>query len=832
MPLSQALETVHSCDAHLQIYVARHEGEEAYLRINKRSAAPSQMRTEGAEIVANVIALDWDRPKHAAWTSGQEVSEFCQRLAGVDLPNPSAFYTTRHGARFVYVLTESVPVAEVEPIIRGLVRDFWREGIEVDTQCQDWTRLFRLPRTLDSETGEQLWFDDDRFVLMQSGALLDPYTIEPGDERPEEVYGEVDFEFADRPTPEECREQLWVRSSGRDTMTQWQKTAKRYLRGRECFPYLFEHKEVDFAEGTRNSTLTEMIGSVVGLLFHRDDSSAEGVYALFEPVADQLDPDRDTPCWNAVAWSLVQRMWAAEEAKKRADDIAREEALADAEDVRQVVHEAFSEWAEDMPDDPIDAERFVSSRMLALAPRGIYVMQRNGEYCPWAVKDRALIAQVRHLGMEEVIQVQEMRNNVWQDKAPQTLISQYGVPVRRIESSPEIDRTHIKDSVLMLRAHQLRKDLEPSFSKEVDNWLQLIGGEMYAELVEYLSHCLDVRRGICALNLMGASGTGKGMLALAVSECFEYPHANDGRALGKFNAGLLENPVVHIDEGMPIAGDGRAIDEVLRSLVVGGNVAIEPKGLDVIHAFIYPRILITVNNESVLERICGQRDLNEQDIAALEQRILTIKVGPAAARFLTSRGNWAYTNGWVQRAPYLMSRHIMYLHATRKPSSHSSGRLLVEGKRHTSMMREMTLRTPAAQATIRTLLGMIEGGSRSPGFHSFEGQVHVAPHAVVKFYEQNLSDKMRRPLSSKMVGKVLKKICRYEAGAATTLEGPMGHRSAKQRWWHIDTEVLLYEAIASGHPHEKLRKLYREEHGEAALAMLEESYDREEVHEV
>lgn len=65
------------------------------------------------------------------------------------LPDPTLFYTTRNGMRFVYVLRHPIPIHGVGggfDRYRGLLLDLILAGIPVDTQTKDWTRLQRLPK--------------------------------------------------------------------------------------------------------------------------------------------------------------------------------------------------------------------------------------------------------------------------------------------------------------------------------------------------------------------------------------------------------------------------------------------------------------------------------------------------------------------------------------------------------------------------------------------------------------------------------------------------------------------------------------------------------------
>jgi hypothetical protein len=405
--------------------------------------------------------------------------------------------------------------------------------------------------------------------------------------------------------------------------------------------------------------------------------------------------------------------------------------------------------------------------------------------------------------------------------------------VKRVECSPRVTHAHVRgedsDRVLVLKVHGLR-DLEPRRDEQVEHWLKLLFGDDYQHGCEWLAHSLDATWGISALVLIGASGTGKGMLVQGLAENFENDHYNDGRVLGRFNVGLLENPIVVLDEGIPShVSEGRRVDEVMRALTAGGNLAIEPKGMDVLHAQIYPRLVITSNDWDVVQQIVGMRDLSEESLAALETRFLIVSVSDTARTWLTANGNYAFTRGWVAGSvpsSYRVARHVRWLYSTRRRRTLGSGRLLVEGGRHSEMLRSLSMRTPTSQMVLRTVIQMTEDGVGLPGFLvDAEHRIWVVPHGVVNYYEKRLQQHFRLDLTPKKVATVLRKVCRAVPTAATVIPGS----SEKQRWWEVNAEVLLREALYTGQPRGRLREVFHRRYGGEALAMLEASFDGAEV---
>ena len=701
VPVSEGFARCWDYDAHFAQYVALDdEGSPAYARINKRgSSFVGDLVAVGGRVVCPLLVFDHDR--HDAdgnkieWTS-KELDEFVQFLVGSD-PSllPTYWYTTQHGSRFVYVLTQSVGVREAEGLMLGIMRDWAQRGLELDPSCKDWTRLFRLPRVL---RGGNRTEQADYFECLTFDQLLDPSTIEPGS--PSEVSAAVSVpEYpGEMPTPDECYELLWDISpkTGNPIKSSWQKTARQWLKGRASFDYAFEHKLIDEADSFEgkpfagsNDALVRIFGQMIGMLARQEDATPEGIYALMGDCIDQMEPTEKHPDWHAVAWSIVCRMWANEQGQIEAEAKEREAHLAEAQETREDLVDLFrSKLPGQVPDDEHEAQAWLRERMIASTGTKHHVMTRDGNYTINAFGDSMLIPAIRDLGMDDVIEIHEMRGKVWQQRSPRSILNDRAIPISRVVCSAAEGVAHVQGDpgyrTLTIPVHQLDPHLEPEFSNEVDTWLQHFFGAEYDRGVEWLSHCLDVKRAICALNLYGASGAGKDMLVQGLAECFRYKSKTDGnKVFSRFNDSLLESPVVHFNEGVPTGNlpGCNTTDQTFRALVSGGNVAVEGKGEKVISAQVYPRIMFTSNDRDVTREILGDRDHSPNDLQAIGVRLLSIEVPEEAMEHLTRLGNYRHTRGWVKGdgpSRYVIAKHILWLFENRQ-EPRGTGRLLVEG---------------------------------------------------------------------------------------------------------------------------------------------------------
>ncbi len=149
---------------------------------------PFASALQGAQLVGSLLSADFDLPNKGDWSDHLRVqaTELFQRLqaTGSVLASPSVFYTTAHGFRVAYFLSEPVPVGGVggmHDLLIGLIVEAIGLGLNVDVNCIDWTRLFRLSRVWrrsddPKDPGHPTWKAD---YFRQSWGRVDLNTIEP-----------------------------------------------------------------------------------------------------------------------------------------------------------------------------------------------------------------------------------------------------------------------------------------------------------------------------------------------------------------------------------------------------------------------------------------------------------------------------------------------------------------------------------------------------------------------------------------------------------------------------------------------------------------------------
>lgn len=839
MPLSEALERSWDTDAHFVGYVAVDaSGGEAPIRINKRkSTFLPEIVADGGQILIRVLTFDHDLPvpdgepgTKREW-SGGELEEFVRGLSEGSAPFiPTYWYSTTHGSRFVYVLSSPVGPVQAEGLSAGIRRDFLTAGIPLDPSCSDWTRIMRLPKTVREDKGA--WHAQSAdFRSLQVGGELDPDSVVPEEVGASNTYVSLNLQFGERPDDAECRAILFdTGKSGAQVMSGWHKRAKRQLNGSDAYPICFDEvllNDTFIAKkgyGGRNDGLARITGSMCGLLITFDDSTEEHIYALLRPALEQLTVDcPDSEDWCDTGWDMICRMWEAEmsqlaavRAEQRAGEVRAESEKGD------LLGDFRAAAREDVPADEEEAREWLEHRMIASDGVNHRIMRPDGSYTTQGFPSSILVAAIRDLGVSHLIRTHETVGNLMKVRTINDILTDHAIPITRTLAIAGEKMSYIQGDAgereLVMPIHQLDTSLEPLFNYDIDEWLQHFFGDRYAEGIEWLSQCLKVDRPICAINLYGASSSGKGMFVKGLADCFKVKVANDGRVLGRFNIGLASSPVVNFDEGLPGTMPGcPSPDQTFRILTAGGTMPLEGKGKDVIHATVFPRVVFTSNDLDIIQGIIGNRDLNEDDVAALEARLLTIQVPQSASNLLLSKGQYAHTSKWVgHRSPHLLARHILSLNNANERVD-GTGRFLVEGDRGSQLMEGMRLRTDASQLVIRMLVELIEAHSLTKTWClKHEGRVWTTPSAMVEYAERKALAGIR--ITAKAAGRVLRQIGEQKGGWHSPFPG-----APRSKWYEVNLAIVIREALTSGLTCEGAMNMYAEAHGHEALGELLEA---------
>ena len=517
----------HFTDAHFLCYYV--DGVDWTLRRMNKTIL-SEIRAVGGDIVTRMLALDYDNPGHTGWTQ-DKLSAFVDKV--VDLQQQgfepadkwTTFYTTRNGARFVYVFDEPRPVDIAMEHCRGLILEWGLKGVEIDPTCAQWGRCYRLPRVQRDDRRT----DTDPFYSLETRPCSimkwNDLPRVPKDDRSQRY---ATIQAVDAPQPNTPLELLTVAGkSGKPIQSQWYKGAKRRLIGRGCFEFLFGTETLQ--PGERDTKILKHLGQAINLLIYKEveghglkDTTPELIYALFYESVMQLEPDEADPDkdWSDVLWDKTCYLWAIEDAKVRGKAEERQEAKLAAMKLSDRIIHQMRKWCDDpnLHDDD-KAHTFLGKHAIAISnpDKNYYVLDGSGYYWPVPVPIQHLLNLIKNREMDELIPIAVDKNDGrgMRYVSTQDLITDYGTQINAIEFSMAGAGNYISNmgeptATLHMKLPTRRTDLPPVFDKEVNTWLQKLGGKHYEKLTKWIGHALAFEDGaICALSIVGLPGVGR-----------------------------------------------------------------------------------------------------------------------------------------------------------------------------------------------------------------------------------------------------------------------------------------------------------------------------------
>lgn len=819
--LKEQMGTRWQTDAHFVAYSM--PGEEAWPRLAK--SCMRDILQDGGKVESQLVVLDFDNPDHEPWGDVHKPEQLFDRLIelvsqGVALAGQwRCLYTTRSGARLIYVLDQPLTVAELEPVHRRAVKIFRDHGLMIDPSCSDWTRMFRCPQVVRDgiKTWEQSYFQ----MVWQEEEVVPVSELPPLGEQDLRPRYASEAEFT-----RECPDVSIVVQR----VAECRAKAKARLKGREVFGPLLEGHEIA-KPGARNVTLSRYIGSACGMLFGIEGITPEHVWALFYEPVSKLEPDSNTPDWQAVCWAMVQRYWGQEQAKAVAAEKKESLETERRADVFASIWEAVKTWcrAPELYRSSEEAYEWISQHAVAILDESYRVLRWDGYYDERDVSLHQLPARIREIKMQDLIPLTKMSGKAITNRTGSEIIAEHGTFCSMLEGRAVGEGITIDQGGKMIRPLFRRKtndELPPMWNQELhDLWCDIFGERFVVDhLNRWLAWAPAIDQGpIAALVIVGPPGIGKKLLAQGLAEVFTSEICASGRVFGRFRSQLLESPVIHVDEGFDDTvdrGDLSTVPDTFRRLVGGDPQSIEVKFRSPITVRVPYRILVTANNSVVLQQIAGKRDLSAGDQRALAQRTLFVQVPHAAIDYFSKRGGLAKTQGWIrgdagQGSDYVIARHIKHLYETR-PRTMPHDRFLVSGNSESELVRSLATRSGSAPFVIETIIQLIEGSHRmNEGILVTDRQAFLTTASVVEH--------MRRTMPAI---KIDHRMVRLTFDSLTAPEHwisiPAQERASRflGKRTEMDTVSLLREAVEHGFPHTRLRKIVATRFGDSVVANI------------
>lgn len=858
-PFREAFGEKWTTDAHFSCYEVRQGSQRLPQWPRLKKVVLDQIEEKGGSVALTMLVIDYDSKDNVAgetltkkadaegkvpWDE-ELIEEFWPRVdRAIDehgLPMPNVIYTTTNGARFVYVLSEPIDVRIAEDYHRGLVHAFGKAGLIADPTCSDWTRLFRLPFV--TRDGKKTWESPFSRMMEQFETFIGKDDIEPVEKPfassgPTGVVKEI---TRPAPTREVALRMLEVQMPGNRGVRQSGafKEAKRRLRGRNCYPCIFDMAPIA-RHGSRDSTLTSYVGEAVAMLYGVDTITPEFVYALFMPSVEQLDPDDGTPDWLAKLWYLVCYTWAREEARAQAQDAKQRVEVKQKQSQLDEMLANFRRWcdAPELDQDDNRAKLWMLQHSIAMTrSRTYHLLTPSGFYTRHGMPKDHLLQGMRQYGLSEFLEVEEMDKGGEPKLMPMTkILGLYGTQVHEVRGAANwpgstIQNIGSEDARLVICLYRLREELGAEYNEQVDRWLtKLVGEENVQALRDWIGFALDFQGGpICALSLAGPNGAGKKMIARGLAECINTEMVCPASQLTSDHPhDLLKTPFLVADEGLPqTSGRGMDIADLFRSAVAGETLTVNMKYGELVTISSPLRVLFLANNMDLVNKLTAHRVLTPEDQRALAQRIYHLPVRQECSDWLAANGGkHGMTKGWIASdagggSDYVVARHFLWLYENR-PKQPLGSRFLMEGNLDGQIMREMRTQTGIAPLVIRTIISMVEspGGHNQQGVSIQDGRVYVTAHGIVESYKADFTAN-RRDMNTKQVGTVLKGLVVQGSPTGSTWRVLPNGQRLKARWHELDITILYEEAQVAGFPSKRLSELIDEQFGEEAQAVRE-----------
>lgn len=815
-------------DAHFISYYPVGVGITQFPRLNKPILP--KIRSNGGDIVASCLVLDYDSPDKATWTR-ERLDSWLLHLNAVADEWPAAFqfnvfYTTRHGCRLVYVYDAPVPVDIAEGKHHWMVQEFQRRGLSFDPACSDWTRLFRLPYVMRDNT--PTWEDDIKEVYIQPHHRLDSESMPTAERVSTAEYAHI-REFDElKPMPEEAMlvREVYSAETGRYKQSAYFKEARKRLKGRECFTCIFDGNPIA-SKGSRDSTIHAHVGQMIGLLYYLQGTTPMHIYGLLLPAVEQLEPDGDTPDWTDILWSAIGRLWVKEEAKAAVKQATANTQAAQTMTIQEQVVNGMRAWCKDpIIHDDARALEYMNAHLICSVSNNYFVMSPTGYYDRQQLLASQIVPRIRELGMDGLIELKKHNHDGTRmiDKHVSELINEHATIANDIRAMPQVPGSYIDNvgtgnATFVVRSYARNEALEATYNTEVDAWLHAMFGEEYNAVANWIAWALAFEEGpICALSIVGAQGSGKKLFCQGLAECLEKPRlATAADLTSDTQYGLIDSPFLVINEGWP-QGRARGLHpaDQFRALIAGDDFRMNRKFMAPVYANSAVRIIFTANNTDVIHALTGNRNLSPDDRNALGIRLMHVDVGEGGAHWLRAQGGVKKTatkgKRWIrgdsgEESNYLIARHFLWLYQQRQGPC--GLRFLVEGNARHEIMFEMRTQSGSTPLVIETIIHLIEQPQMKQGCVIHEGKLFVLTEAILNYFRDQLSQNTKERLTARVIGSVMKSLVMRDNPHPFIIKSRESH--GRRRWHEVDCRLLLDVAQRDGWKCAKLEQLIQEQ---------------------
>jgi hypothetical protein len=827
MPFADMLSTQFRTDAHFVSYAI--PGLEMWPRLKK--SILSDVRAAGMDIVLKYFAFDWDNINHSEW-SDDLLASFGELVQACTDPIISAwhtFYTTKHGARFVYKLSAPIPVDAAEHNLAWMINHFIEKGFtQIDGSCKDWTRCMRCPQVI--RDGVASW-SSSSFTLYSQRLTLDTSLL--GKSTPATVATVKHFDKARHSNslvPDYNTGYLLLCTtsgmSQKPVFTDFYKRSRKVLKDSPYFDIIYNNAATGWEPGSRNDQVMRMIGVLTPILLKSCYASVLQIFALIHGPLLTLGTDQD---WPAHGWNALLDIYERENDKL---NVLREK---EAEKARvelgylDSIAEGMKEWNNHplLFQDEETAREYARQNALATVGNFFFTIGADGYYDPFPVTGPQVISRIRKSPLLNDIIPTTKKSVVGEDVdvTSSSIQNSYSTPVAVILMKPVGDRGgYIQDMngenpALVLSTFSRNDNIEPTFNPYVDEWLQALGGVKYYEkLLAWIGNALAFDEGlICALSLEGASSAGKKLLTIGLSECLKEPCiAGPIDIYGKSSA-FLKTPFLVVNESWPdqrVAGISPG--DTFKSLLGGDGIRVEEKFKPAMTVLNPIRMILAANDDGIVKTLTRGKDMNLDNRIAIGERLFHFKVGPAE-QYLKGIGGMGFTSKpgsrWIrpdsgsEESDYIVAKHFLWLYKNRDPVDPSLRFLVMGNSAPGCGEGEMTVfekslagnhNTPLVATAIIQMLDDKNTNVWGMGYKTGEGQLWVTRSGVYRYAKEILETRVEE---SEMYSAMQNLLAKAD---------PDRDHETGYSWYEINVKTLAMIAAEWGMKHDTIRCLIKQ----------------------
>lgn len=626
VPSDEAWERDWPTDAHCVQYFV--PGESHIPRLNKSSIAWLLMHHDTQPMVGWVL-IDVDNPNHGEWTD-ELLQELGQRLSEENLPEVSsaAFYLTKHGYRLVWRLEEPMPALVFEDWASMFYEYLRSRGIEADSACRDWTRLFRMPCATRNGVLQDRPYD---FSHIHEGLTLDWSPPRPPVEGQAPMSKSIQVWESDAAMPE-----VPVKTLQRDVA---------YMKGTEWYQSLIDRRPLAYS-GERNAKTISALGSVLRRMEPEPDPYL--AFKLLSPCVQAQIEDGST--WDLDwLWSKCLTFSNREQGQRE----YKQDLQAATIGVRHMLQkEAAEEMGLEASPDLADDPNFI--RKLILTPPGLNVVylwdmnlkryERVSFHHMTLARDLSEACGAKSMD-EEGVPLVSLRDDKGKLLTGPEIMHRYSSGVKRsiFRYAPGTSYDDVTNT-LTTTLTEIHPMLKPEYNADVDAWLETLGGENAWRIKDWLSVMFQYDYPVCALYLEGGKGLGKGMLGEGLSQIWSGAYCDFSEITKDFNQRLLTTPLVWADE--VAEGDvGKSMSAAFRKIVGSSIHDVSVKYQSNLELHGCPRVLITANNSNAIRFM---ENMSGDDVEAVVTRFGHVHCSRDTEQYLLDLGGRAHTLDWVK----------------------------------------------------------------------------------------------------------------------------------------------------------------------------------------